>query len=293
MLPLALLAGVGLLYWFSRRVGSSGAGGAGGGGFVDDGAPLTPPVPGYTSAFWSGDAPTWGDTGSLVWPEFKPWPATSDVPMTTPLDLFGGLGGGGGARKLPSGHSYGTTGGGAEAPISNGERVVFAVKKSDGTIAGMLEGTYHGPSDPSEGASTVAVDRIADKLFGSELLSYGSYSIPASPKSGYHDKLERVKWYAIDPVDQKLSTFATPRQLELGVKATALVRDLHGNIVIAIVDVRKVSGDTIDVLLIKPYRVMVDEGSGPIVFPRMHEQAMVTMRRDLLVDPASIPSLAS
>lgn len=292
MLPLALLAGVGLLYWFSRRGGSSGAGGAGGGGgggSVDDGSPLTPPVPGYTSAFWSGETPTWGDGGGLVWPEFKPW-SFGDAPVTSPLDELFGVSG---TRKLPSGHSYGTTAGGAEAPIPNGERVVFAVKRGDGTIAGLLEGTYHGPSDPSMGPSTVAVDRIANKLLGGELLSFGSYSIAASPKSGYHDKLERVKWYAVDPKSQDLSTFATPRHLEPGVKATALVRDLHGNIVIAIVDVRKVSGNTIDVLLIKPYRVMVDEGSGPISFPRNHAQAMLTMRREQLVDPASISPLVT
>lgn len=283
MLPLALLAGVGLLYWFSRRGSSS----SGGGTPLHDDAPLTPPVPGYTSAFWAGEAPAWGDSGSLVWPEFKPWSPSGT--SGTPLDELFGVS----ARKLPSGHSYGTTGGGAEAPMHNGERVTFAVRRNEGGIAAFAEGVYHGPSDPSSGPSTVSVDRIAGRKLGGELISFGNYSIPASPKSGYHDKLERVKWYAVDPSSQGLSTFATPRLLEPGVKATALVRDLHGNIVIAIVDVRKVHGDTLDVLLIKPYRALDDEGSGPITFPRMHAQAMMTMRRDQLVDPASIPLATS
>lgn len=272
MLPFVVL-GLGVLWWLSRTSESSSPG-------VSSG-PLTPPVPGATNAFWGND-----DPAAWSWPSFQPW--TPTAPSDPFFDGWLGIS----SRKLPSGYSHGAIAGGAEAPIQSGERVVFQAKRADGTTAGFLEGTYAGPEDPSSGEAVINVDRIADKGTG-ELLSYGKYTIPASSKSGYHDKLERVKWYAISPSEEGLRSFDTPRLLTPGTKATAVVRDLHGNVVIAIVDVRSVSGNTFNALLTSVYRAIDDEGVGPITFPRVHSQALITMRQEQLVDPASIPSLTS
>lgn len=185
-------------------------------------------------------------------------------------------------RALPPGSYIRETAGGADMPLENGERVVFNVEGPD--HAANLEGVY----EAVVGGAFVTVDREADVQKGT--LPFGRYAIPASTKSTYHSFVERAAWYALDPTSVGLKTFPTQPNIDPGDKITVAVRDQHGNQAVAIAIVETVDDATgkMVVLLSRVYRVLVDEGRGPMRFSQVIAQARIPMTNAQLVDPKSL-----
>lgn len=185
-------------------------------------------------------------------------------------------------RALPPGSYIRQTAGGADMPIENGERVVFGVEGPD--HAGNLEGVY----ESVLGGAFVVVDREADVQKGT--LPFGRYAIPTSLKSSYHTFVERAAWYALDPLAVGLKTFPAQPNIDPNDKITVTVRDQLGNQAVAIAIVETVDDATgqMTVLLSKVYRVLADEGRGPMRFSQVITQARIPMTNAQLVDPKSL-----
>lgn len=189
-------------------------------------------------------------------------------------------------RVLPAG-AHIAPDGSADAPVESGTRVTFSVDGKDTTF-GRLEGTYAGPSDPSAGPAFVYVDRIAVRPGeASELLPFGRYTISASSKSGYSDTLDRVVWEAVDPESVGLKKFSSPPTVSIGEQVPLVVRDLYGNIAIAVTVLRSISksGD-MSVTLDHAWKQQAfkDQGFGSPVFPREISQATLTAPASWILD---------
>lgn len=192
------------------------------------------------------------------------------------------------AASLPSGLVPGLASFGADAPLYSGERMTVAAVDGEGTTQGVLEGTFSGPYDPDEGPSTLLVDRVAFQR-STPFEVPGKYTIPASTKHTYHDRLRRVVWSVRDPVEKNLRGFEETFTVDPGDKITVLLRDDYGTYVVGIAQVREVKeGGMIRVLLLSPYAILVDEGKGDVAFTRMLNQGLVDMKFSQLVNPKSL-----
>lgn len=195
--------------------------------------------------------------------------------------------------SLPTGLTPGVVSFGADAPLQSGERMTFEVVDTDGASRGALEGTFSGPYDPDEGPSTVLVDRVALSR-GTSFDVPGKYTIPASSKHSYHDRLRRVVWSVRDPAEKDLKGFSDSFKLDPGDKITVLLRDDFGTYVVGIAQVREVKDDgTYKALLLSPYATLTDEGRGEVTFTRMLAQGLVDVKFSQLVDPKSLKKAAT
>lgn len=189
-------------------------------------------------------------------------------------------------RSLPTGASIALEGS-ADAPVESGTRVTFSVQNKDISF-GRLEGNYAGPSDPASGSAYVYVDRIAVRPEeAAELLPFGRYTIPASSKSGFSDRLDRVVWEVIDPETVGLKKFASPPSVAVGDKVPFVVRDLYGNVAIAVTTLRAQDAyGGMTVVLDHPWKQQAfkDEGFGSPVFPRELVQATLTAPSSWILD---------
>jgi hypothetical protein len=192
------------------------------------------------------------------------------------------------AASLPAGLVPGTTSFGADAPLYGGERMTMAVADSEGTVQGVLEGTFSGPYDPDEGPSALLADRVAmQRSIAFEVP--GKYTVPASAKHTYHDRLRRVVWSVRDPIEKDLRGFEETFTVDPNDKVTILLRDDYGTYVVGIAQVREVKeGGVLRVLLLNPYEVLVDEGQGSVTFTRMLNQGLVDVKFSQLVNPKSL-----
>jgi len=192
------------------------------------------------------------------------------------------------SAALPEGLSPGVVSFGAERPLVTGERMTFEVVDGEGSSKGVLEGIFSGPEDPDEGPSVVLVDRVALSK-GVDFTTPGKYSIPASSKRTYHDRLRRVVWSPRDPSEKDLKGFSEAFKLDPGDKVTVLLRDDYGTYVVGIAQVRETRADgSLRVLLLSPYATLADEGKGDVAFTRMLNQGLVDMKFSQLVDPKSL-----
>lgn len=237
-----------------------------------------------------------GTIGSFAKPATSPyWPSVPDFIIPSEAD-GGPLGLTVSAeskvpRKLPAGVTIRELGIGAPAPLRIGERVTMHLKSNEHSY-GEVEGTYSGPSDPSAEDAYVFVDRISDA--GAASVPFGRYTIPSSKNKNEHTLLERVVWGVLDPEDHKLGRLPGKPAVDVGDLVTVLVRDLQGNVVVALARVTKIADyfgeDLFHARLEKPYKKIVEEGSGAIVFPQLAEQGTIAVRRSMLVDPKTIPA---
>ncbi len=297
LLALLLLGFGGYLLVSKKDQVSKGAAPAGSSGSPEGvNATLVPPPPTANSAQKAAFAgePSVYTPGALqtLWSDAWDQIAKTETP-SSPLsipDLFGGLGGlgGGGLGRstLPSGSQLQKIGG-AEAPITPGERVTFLVRREDGGSA-LVEGVYQGSGRTDE-PSVVVVDRLA--WDGGLPVELGPFNVPAGDKTGYHTLLDRVEWTVEDPKNVGLESFAVLPYVEDGDKATLVVRDVGGGSkAIVIVTVRKVDGDKITVSLDKLYRQLSNYGKGDFIMPKVYAQSLLETTRSMLVNPKSIPA---
>lgn len=244
----------------------------------------------------SGGAPEPGNKPALVPEDIKSPRTTSNyyqdneprVQLALTRILADPLSAGIKSTSLPSGMVPRITSFGADAPMVAGERMTMDVVDAADVGQGALEGTFSGPYDPDEGPATLLVDRVASQ-HGTAFEVPGKYTIPASAKRGYHDRLKRVVWSVRDPSEKTLRGFEETFSVDPGDKVTVLLRDDYGTYVVGIAQVREIrEGGVIRVLLLSPHAVLVDEGKGDVIFTRMLNQGLVDMKFSQLVDPKSL-----